>query len=158
MKNVMLALAVLALVSCELNLNIKDHSGTLMPYDSLKAATYGADDYGMKPYTLGFLYAGPNLNQSAEEAQKIQAGHMQHLTTMADSGVLVLAGPMLSGDSLKGLLFLDADSTEAAEWASADPAVQSGRLSLVLKPWYGSAALMEINSIHKTLQKKGISE
>jgi len=34
-----------------------------------------------------------------------------------------------------------------------DPAVQSGRLTMDLHPWYGSAALKEVNDLHATIQK-----
>lgn len=37
-----------------------------------------------------------------------------------------------------------------------DQAIQPGSLEIELKEWFGSAALMAVNDIHKTLEKRGI--
>jgi hypothetical protein len=42
--------------------------------------------------------------------------------------------------------------------ADSDPAIQGGILIAELRPWYGSAALMEINTIHKRIQKKSVAD
>ena len=43
---------------------------------------------------------------------------------------------------------------EAEKLTHTDPAVKAGRLIMELHPWYGSAAVMEINELHKTISKK----
>jgi len=43
---------------------------------------------------------------------------------------------------------------EAQALTSTDPAFKAGRLTMELHPWYGSAAMMEINSLHEKLSKK----
>jgi hypothetical protein len=47
---------------------------------------------------------------------------------------------------------------EAKKLTETDPAIQAGRLEMELHPWYGSAALMEVNNLHNRLQKKDITE
>lgn len=123
-------------------------------YDSLYAQKLGADDYGMKRYVMAFLKAGPNQDQSAEEAQKLQDAHMANIVRLAEEGVLVLAGPFLDEGELRGIYIFDVESIEKArELTATDPAVQQGRLVMELHPWYGSAAIMEINEIHEKISK-----
>jgi len=122
-------------------------------YNAELAAELGADDYGMKQYVMAFLKSGPNRDQDPEAAQEIQAGHMAHIASMAESGKLVLAGPFLDGGDIRGIFVFDATMEEAEALTAADPAVQSGRLVMELHSWYGSAALMQVNEIHSTLAR-----
>lgn len=122
-------------------------------FDEELATKLGADDYGMKRYVMAFLKAGPNRDQDPLVAQEIQAGHMAHITLMAEQGKLVLAGPFLDGGEIRGIFVFDATMEEAEALTAADPAVQSGRLEMELHSWYGSAALMQVNEIHRTLAK-----
>jgi uncharacterized protein YciI len=122
-------------------------------YNAALAAELGADDYGMKQYVMAFLKSGPNRDQDPEAAQEIQAGHMAHIASMAESGKLVLAGPFLDGGDIRGIFVFDATMEEAEALTAADPAVQSGRLVMELHSWYGSAALMQVNEIHSTLAR-----
>ncbi len=39
-----------------------------LAFDSLKAAKYGSDDYGMKSYVIAFLKRGPNRDIDSTEA------------------------------------------------------------------------------------------
>lgn len=122
-------------------------------YNAELAQELGADDYGMKRYVMAFLKSGPNRDQDPEIAQEIQAGHMAHISSMAESGKLVLAGPFLDAGEIRGIFVFDATMEEAEALTAADPAVQSGRLVMELHPWYGSAALLQINEIHQTLTR-----
>ena len=126
-------------------------------YDSLLAARTGADQYGMKKYVLAFLKKGPNRDQDSATSAQLQAAHMRNIQRMADEGKLVLAGPFMDDQDFRGIYIFNTSSTEEAkEWTSTDPAVQAGRLEMELHPWFGSAALMEVNSLHKRLQKTDI--
>lgn len=122
-------------------------------YNADLAQELGADDYGMKRYVMAFLKSGPNRDQDPEAAHEIQAGHMAHITSMAESGKLVLAGPFLDGGDIRGIFVFDATMEEAEALTAADPAVQSGRLVMELHSWYGSAALMKVNEIHTQLAR-----
>ncbi len=60
-------------------------------YDSTYAAQLGADDYGMKPYVMAFLKAGPDRSQDKETAAALQKAHLENIMRMAEEGTLVLA-------------------------------------------------------------------
>lgn len=128
-----------------------------MSYDSTLAQQYGADDYGMKQYVMAFLYAGPNRTQDSAKAMELQMAHLSNISRLADEGKLVLAGPFLSNDSLRGIYIFNVITIdEAKQLTETDPAIQAGSLVMELKPWYGSAALMGVNKTHDSLAKQGI--
>jgi len=124
-------------------------------YDSLKALEYGADDYGMRKYVIAFLSRGPNRDLSPEKANEFQAAHLKNIHAMAEAGKLALAGPFLGNEDLRGLYFFNVESIEEAEALTrSDPAIQAGSLVMDLKEWYGSAALLAVNEIHKSITKE----
>lgn len=124
-------------------------------YDSLLAAKYGADQYGMKRYVMAFLKRGPKRNQDPEEATRLQAAHMANIGRMAEEGSLVVAGPFLDDGEIRGIyIFNVSDTAEARKLTETDPAIQAGRLVMELKPWYGSAALMGVNEVHARIAKE----
>lgn len=124
-------------------------------YDSLAAAKYGADEYGMKKYVFAFLKRGPNRDRDSAAAAELQAAHMANIGRMAEEGKLALAGPFFGDGDLRGIYIFNVESLEEAEaLTNTDPAVQAGSLVMELHEWYGSAAVMAINEIHGTLAKK----
>jgi len=124
-------------------------------YDSILAQKVGADNYGMKHYVMAFLKAGPNRTQDSITAAEIQKAHMANIKRMADEGKLVTAGPFEDDGELRGIyIFNVATLEEAKSLTESDPAVKEGRLIMELHPWYGSAALMELNDLHKKVSKK----
>lgn len=128
-------------------------------YDSTYAAKLGADDYGMKPYVIAFLKAGPERSQDAETAAALQMAHLKNIMRMAEEGTLVLAGPFLDQGEVRGIYIFNVSTVEEAEALTrTDPAIQAGRLVMELHPWYGSAALMEVNQLHKKGQKISITD
>jgi len=150
MKNIILALVFF----CGTNFGQQDRQ---VSYDSLKAAKYGADQYGMKKYVMAFLKRGPNRNQDSTTASELQIAHLKNILRMAKEGKLVLAGPFLDNDEVRGIYVFDVSTIEEAKTLTeTDPAIKAGRLEMELRPWYGSAALMEVNQLHGTLQKKSI--
>ncbi|MCL1050492.1 YciI family protein [Shewanella abyssi] len=123
-------------------------------YDADRAATAGADQYGMKRYVMAFLKRGPNRDRTDEEAKALQAAHMANIGRLAEAGKLVLAGPFLADGELRGIYIFNVTSIEEAKALTAsDPAVQAGSLIMELKAWYGSAALTEMNGLHKLMSK-----
>ena len=166
MKTLIKIIVVLAVTSCfyacnsENKLNSKSDSVTSeIKYDSILAKKFEADDYGMKKYVVAFLKRGPNRDFTEEEAKTIQQGHMVHIGKMAEEGKLVLAGPFFGDGDLRGIFVFNVSTIEEAEvLTSADPAIQAGSLEMELIEWYGSAALMGVNEVHKTLSKKGITD
>lgn len=141
------------------SLSAQEKATSEIQYDSTYAAKLGADDYGMKPYVMAFLKAGPNRSQDAETAAALQKAHLQNIMRMAEEGTLVLAGPFLDQGEVRGIyIFNVATVAEAEALTNTDPAIQAGRLVMELHPWYGSAALMEVNQLHKKVQKKSVAD
>lgn len=162
MKNILasiLSLMMLIIISCgsepqTITENIQDSA-----YDSAKALAYGADDYGMKKYVMAFLYRGSNRNIPQDSARKLQMAHLENITRMAEEGQLLLAGPFLDTGDLRGIYIFDVETVEEArELTMTDPAIKAQSLRMELRPWYGSAALIDLNQIHKTLEKKSVTE
>jgi uncharacterized protein YciI len=123
-------------------------------YDQELAESLGADDYGMRQYVMAYLKAGPNRDRSPEEAADLQAAHMANIGRMAEEGKLALAGPFLDNGEVRGIYIFATDSIEEArEWTASDPAIKAGSLEMELHPWYGSAALMQVNETHDKLSR-----
>jgi len=118
-----------------------------------------ADQYGMSSYVMAFLKRGPNRSQDSLTAANLQKAHLENITKMAEEGTLVLAGPFLDDGDIRGIyIFNVATVEEAKKLTESDPAIKAGRLVMELHPWYGSAAVKEINAIHNQLTKESISE
>lgn len=131
----------------------------ILTYDSVASQKYGADEYGMKKYIMAFLKRGPNREVDPDKSQELQMAHLANIQKMAEEGKLVLAGPFFGSDDLRGIYIFNVESIEEAEnLTNTDPAIKAGILAMELKEWYGSAALMAVNDIHKTLAKKSITE
>lgn len=123
-------------------------------YDSLYAKELGADEYGMHAYVMAFLKEGPNRDLSEDEASRLQRAHLANITKMANAGDLVVAGPFMDDGDLRGIyIFNVATVEEARALTESDPAIQAGSLVMELHPWYGSAALIEVNKLHKRVAK-----
>ena len=123
-------------------------------FDSLLAIELGADDYGMRQYVMAFLKSGPIRSHDSTTAAKIQRAHLDNMTIMAEQGKLVFAGPFMDDFDIKGIyIFAVEDMAEAEALTNSDPAIKAGRLTMELHPFYGSAALMQINELHKRITK-----
>jgi len=129
-----------------------------LPENELFEAEYakelGADQYGMRKYVMAFLRSGAVKSNNPEEARQLQAQHMENIRKLATDGKLVLAGPFMDNGEIRGIYIFDVESVEEARKLTAtDPAIQAGVLEMELHPWYGSAALMEVNEIHEKIAK-----
>lgn len=153
-------LLISLLSSCDQNnnqeLNISATSDTLeSAYDEQLAQELGADDYGMRQYVMAFLKAGPNRSTDSTEAVELQRAHLSNINRMAEEGDLVLAGPFMDNGEIRGIYVFDVRTVEEArELTETDPAIQAGALEMELHPWYGSAALMQVNEIHGQISKE----
>jgi uncharacterized protein len=128
-------------------------------YDKDKAQKYKADELGMKKYVMAFLKRGPNRETDPVKAAELQKAHLKNIGRLADEGKLILAGPFLDDGEIRGIYIFNVETLdEARQLTETDPAIKSGHLIMELKPWYGSAALIEVNSIHKTLAQKKLGE
>ncbi|NJO88004.1 MAG: hypothetical protein HC831_02845 [Chloroflexia bacterium] len=166
-KVVIVSCALLLLASCNLVSTketqvLENDSATLETkttqtdvYDAELAKKYGADDYGMKKYVMAYLKKGPNRNQDSVTRSQLQRAHLDNIIKMANEGKLVLAGPFLDDGDIRGIYIFNVETVEEAEaMTNTDPAIRAGSLVMELHPWYGSAALMEINTLHKKISKQ----
>ncbi len=126
-------------------------------FDSTLAKKLGADKYGMHRYVMAFLKVGPNRSQDSTLAAQLQRAHLDNITRLAEAGKLVLAGPFLDNGDLRGIYIFDVPTIEEAiELTQTDPAIKAGRLIMEMHPWYGSAAIIQINEIHNRLSQEDI--
>jgi len=158
--NVAILLSIFLMTSCHLHVKSDSlENNTEVVFDSVKAKKYGADEYGMKKYVMAFLKKGPNRNMDKDSAMKLQMAHLKNINRLAEEGKLVLAGPFFGDQDLRGIYLFNVESiVEAEELTNSDPAIKAGSLEMELLEWYGSAALVGLNDIHKTLAKKDITE
>jgi hypothetical protein len=76
---------------------------------------------------------------------------------MAEAAALVVAGPFLDRGELRGMYIFAVDDVATADSLTrTDPAIRAGTLRMELKPWYGSAALMGVNAMHRRLSRQAI--
>jgi len=124
-------------------------------YDSLLAKKLGADDYGMKSYVMVLLKTGSYKPKTKGESDSLFRGHMDNIIRLANEGKLALAGPFGKNDLYRGVFVFNVKTIEEAkELTAKDPAVKINLFAVDYLPWYGSAAVTEINNIHKTIEKK----
>ena len=128
-------------------------------YDSVLAKKLGADQYGMKRYVMAFLKAGPNQITDSLKRIELQKAHLKNIVRLANEGKLIVAGPFLDDQPVEGIFIFNVESIEEAKaLTNTDPAIQSGELVMELRPWYGSAALVEISALHQKIQKKSVAD
>lgn len=126
-------------------------------FDQKLATELKADDYGMKTYVMALLKTGPNRSTDSITKAKLQRAHLDNITTMAENGTLVLAGPFLDNGELRGIYLFNVETIEEAKkLTETDPLIKSGGLIMELHPFYGSAAIQKMDEIHKKIQKTGI--
>lgn len=94
----------------------------------------------MKKYYFCMLERGDAADSlDAEALARIQAGHLAHLSKLGDEGKICMAGPFENGDDWRGIVVYKVPTLdEAVSLASADPAVQAGRLKVRIVPWWAA--------------------
>ncbi len=104
---------------------------------------------------MAFLKTGPNRSKDSTTAAELQKAHLANIRRLAEEGKLVLAGPFMDGDpELRGIYLFNTSSVEEARaLTESDPAVQAGTLVMELHPWYGSAALQQVNEWSQRITK-----
>lgn len=126
-------------------------------YDEALAKKVGAPDNGMKTYVFCLLTTGTNITATPEEKKKWFEGHMANINKLASEGKLVMAGPFMKNDKdYRGIFIFNCSTIEEAEkLVNSDPAVQANLLKADLTVWYGSAALVLMDELHKKITKTG---
>lgn len=124
-------------------------------FDAALAQRLGADDMGMRQYVMCFLKTGPTKVDDAAKRTELMKGHFGMINRLANEGKLILAGPFMSGGEFRGIYLFDVKTVEEAQkLTEADPSIKEGYFRVEFIKWYGSAALMEVNGIHKKIAKK----
>jgi uncharacterized protein YciI len=151
-KNLILLLLLIASINC--------FAQSKNPqYDAQLAQKLGADEYGMKTYVMAFLKSGPNRLKDSTARAELQKAHLKNIMKLVAEGKLIIAGPFLDDQPIRGIFVFNVSTVEEAKkLTETDPAIKAGSLVMELHPWYGSAALMETVGIHKKLEKKSVAD
>lgn len=105
--------------------------------------------YNLFKYYFVMLSKGDNRTQPDSVAKQIQAGHMKNISTLAEKGFLICAGPF-ADDKGGGIFIFKADSLEQVkEFCESDPAVKSGRLKYEARPWYTEKGTFKLDPAEK---------
>jgi uncharacterized protein YciI len=150
---------ILIITMATLSVNCLAQKQTKPVYDAALAKKLGADKYGMKKYIMAFLKEGPTRLTDSAARMQLQMAHLKNISKLADEGKLVVAGPFLDDQPIKGIfIFNVATIEEAKTLTETDPAIKAGSLIMELHPFYCSAALMEVVKIHHTLENASITD
>jgi uncharacterized protein YciI len=125
-------------------------------YNQHLADSLGADDYGMKMYILVILKTGQMKMEDKQKRDSLFRGHLQNIKRLAETGKLIVAGPLKKNEKeYEGIFILNVRTFEEANiLLETDPAIQSKALETELYQWYGSAALPLFLKYHENVRKK----
>jgi uncharacterized protein YciI len=120
------------------------------------ADSLGADEYGMKMYSLVILKTGSNTTTDKAVLDSLFRGHMMNMGRMESMGKLIVAGPIGKNDkTYRGIFILNTKTTEETKaLLETDPAIKAKVLDAEIFPWYGSAALPLYMKHHDEVKKK----
>ena len=92
--------------------------------------------WDLKSYQMVFLYRGENRGQDSLETEKIQSAHLANIQRLMDEGKMIVAGPFLDNQDLRGIFIFDCESVDEVEdLLNTDPAIIAGRLRYEIRPW-----------------------
>ena len=133
-------LPIILLLFCGIKINAQANNPV---YDKTLADSLGADDYGMKMYTLVILKTGTNKIDDKTVSDSLFRGPLNNIGRLAKEGKLVVAGPLKKNEmNYRGIFILNVKTTEEANLLLAtDPAIKEKLLDAEIFQWYGSAAL-----------------
>jgi len=125
-------------------------------YDSTLAKSLNADEYGMKKYVLVILKTGTANISDKVILDSLFAGHMNTIKRLGENGNLAVAGPIGKNENnYRGIFIFNVETIEEAKkLVTEDPTINAGVFDVEMYSWYGSAAMMKIPEIHKSIQKK----
>jgi uncharacterized protein YciI len=124
-------------------------------YDKALADSLGADDYGMKSYTLVLLKTGGGNSEDRIEVDSLFRGHLDNIRRLAEAGEIIVAGPLgENSNDYRGIFIFDEpDKSKVAELLQTDPAIKADLLAYNIYSWYGSAALPVYLETHSKIEK-----
>ncbi len=126
-----------------------------LKFDQALADSLGADEYGMKSYVLVILKTGDYKPADNEESHRLFRGHLDNISHLAETGKLVVAGPLGENDlGYRGIFIFNVPTVEEARLLlKTDPAVTAGVFDAEIIEWYGSAALPVYLDVHTKIAK-----
>ena len=95
-------------------------------------------EFNLKQYYFVMLTKGENAEKiDSVRLNKLMVGHLNNMKKMAESGKLIIAGPFGDDGYWRGIFIFDVKSNEEViELLKNDPAIQAGRLSYEIHPWW----------------------
>ena len=124
-------------------------------FDKRLADSLGADEHGMRMYTLVMLKSGSDTTLSKSVRDSLFRGHMQNMDRLVTEGKLVVAGPLGKNEKgYRGIFILTVKPEDAGDLLQTDPAIHAGALVPEIYRWYGSAALPLHIPYHDRMVKK----
>ena len=89
-------------------------------------------------YFLVLLYLGESERDNQDELDRLQFEHLAHMCRLRQQGKLVLNGPLLKDDRLRGICIYNCETIEEVEThVGSDPMVKAGYLKADIFPWMG---------------------
>lgn len=124
-------------------------------YNKSLADSLGADDYGMKSYSLVMLKTGGSEIEDKAKVDSLFRGHLDNIGRLAEEGKIIVAGPLGKNEkNYRGIFIFDEqDKNKVAELLQTDPAIKADLLAYEIFPWYGSAALPVYLKTHAKIEK-----
>jgi uncharacterized protein YciI len=125
-------------------------------YNKAKADSLGADEYGMKMYTMVILKTGAKVINDSKVKDSLFRGHMENINRLASEGKLIVAGPFeKNGLNYRGVFIFNVSSMDEAQTlVKTDPTVIAGIFDYEILEWYGPAALSEYLRVQNTIEQK----
>ena len=89
-------------------------------------------------FHMGLLKRGPKWTaEQNAETKRLLDQHVEYVTSLLDSGKVVIAGPITDNGEIGGVFVFRAKSAEEAKaWAEADPTVVAGLHVAEMHPWW----------------------
>ncbi|HET8859929.1 YciI family protein [Marivirga sp.] len=124
-------------------------------YDKDLADSLGADDYGMKSYSLVMLKTGSGKIEDKAKVDSLFRGHLDNIGRLAKAGKIIVAGPLSKNENnYRGIfIFNEQDKAKVSELLQTDPAIKADLLAYDIYTWYGSAALPVYLETHSKIEK-----
>lgn len=103
-----------------------------------KKETKTEPEHKLVQFHMALLKRGPKwTGAESAESKRLQAQHVEYVTSMLDSGKAIIAGPLTDGGEIGGIFVFRASSAEEAKaWAEADPTVAAGVRIAEMHPWW----------------------
>jgi uncharacterized protein YciI len=154
MYRVLLVTIACALLAATASAPVRASEPVNASFDARLATALGADKYGMRNYVLVILKTGPKQMPAGPQRDQMFKGHFANINRLVAAGKLALAGPFDGVDGWRGLfIFAVADIDEARKLVATDPVIINDEMTPEFHKYYGSAALLQVNEIHRRLAK-----